>query len=34
LVALAISSIFLNETLTLISGIGAFLIIAAIIFVS
>ncbi|MGA2308727.1 MAG: DMT family transporter [Candidatus Bathyarchaeia archaeon] len=34
LVALAISSIFLNETLTLISGIGAFLIIAAIVFVS
>ena len=34
IVALAISSIFLNETLTLISGIGAFLIIAAIIFVS
>jgi drug/metabolite transporter (DMT)-like permease len=34
LVALAISSIFLNETLTLISSIGAFLIIAAIVFVS
>jgi drug/metabolite transporter (DMT)-like permease len=34
LVALAISSIFLNEMLTLISGIGAFLIISAIIFVS
>jgi len=34
LVALAISSIFLNETLTLITGAGAFLIIAAIIFVS
>jgi drug/metabolite transporter (DMT)-like permease len=34
LVALAISSIFLNETLTLISDIGAFLIIAAIICVS
>jgi len=34
LVALTISSIFLNETLTLISGIGAFLIIAAIVFVS
>ena len=34
LVALAISSAFLNETLTLITGIGAFLIIAAIIFVS
>jgi len=34
LVALAVSSVFLNETLTLISGLGAFLIIAAIIFVS
>jgi len=34
LVALAISSIFLNETLTLIADIGAFLIIAAIICVS
>ena len=34
IVALAFSSILLNETLTLISGIGAFLIIAAIIFAS
>lgn len=34
IVALAISSTLLNETLTLISGVGALLVIVAIIFAS